>query len=1094
MNMSELSSDGKFILLKFQLELGHWNSARESTGLLRQSDVEEVPVLHHLMAISYLLGTVHPVYRSAILSSVPFNARVVPLDSDAAAIEARRSARVHFTESAKTLQQLNCRCAAAELEAYALWLELRDPESSKRGMQRLVGRLDDQEFPLHLVSLGLQYGVQMDLEEVEHEIQRQATPQGEITLDGALACFAIARMQGKPENVANYIARHHDSLALHLDTKVLRSFQIEMFAKAGLTERARRCLKLLSREGLSDVEIRRLSIVIEEGEGKDTLEAQETLYQQTGSPIDLEALANELEARQEWDKLCEYAEVLYEETHSVRDAERLANSLHLAGRSSQAVQLLESSLDLLSQSMNLQLCYCWSLYHEGELLRARCELAKVEADWETEGYRALQISLAVSVGDWDSLTVFVAREYQARQKRSARELIKAAQLALNVGSPYAKLLALEAAARESDDARVLASVHFLATKAGWESEPQFVRCLHRAVELSGDDGPFLEFTIQDILERKPEWDRQESSAMEVLNRGEVPMVLAGLFLNKSLINFILFPSLVNSGARDLRRKVGIPAVSGQRLPARLETLGTVGLDFTTLLTLSFLDLLDRVIDAFDTIYVPHSALAWLFDERQSASFHQPSRIRDARRVLELLTARSLEEVLPSATSDRALADYVGDDLATLVAEAENTNRGENQRLVVRPFPVPVAGSLGEEEADLSKYSAVLSSCQALVRKLYDMGEITEGEEKDALAYLQLQEKPWPNQPEIDSGAILYLDDLAVYYLLHSKVLDKLIEAEFRVVVSSNLISESNALIGYEGIADQVIGTIEKIRLVVSQGIDSGQVKAGKWRSVETWDEQTVADRLIADVLILAEHCDAIIADDRFLNQHPHVESNDSQVPLYTTLDLLDALESSESLKREVRMEKRTKLRRAGYLFVPVGEDELTSLLNAADVKDGEVKENIHLRSIRESILHVRMNEWLQLPREGFWLDGFFEVFLNVLRNLWRGGADVPSAEARSDWILELIDVHGWAHCFEREGRDKAIEAGRLRVIARLLIPLDANVPPNIREAYWEWLEDRVLVPIKELESGLYSLIVDFERRKISTMSDTDLTGVGDNDR
>ena len=436
----------------------------------------------------------------------------------------------------------------------------------------------------------------------------------------------------------------------------------------------------------------------------------------------------------------------------------------------------------------------------------------------------------------------------------------------------------------------------------------------------------------------------------------------------------------------------------------------------------------------------------------------------------------------------------GDDLATFVAEAENTKRGDHQRLVVRPFPVPIAGSLGEEEADLSRYSAVLSSCQALVRKLYDVGEITESEEKDALAYLQLLEQPWPNQPEIANGAILYLDDLAVYYLLHSKMLEKLIEAEFRIIVSSNLISESNALIGYEGISGQVIGKIENIRSTVSQGIDIGSVKVGKWRFVETWDEQTVADRQISDVLILAEYCDAIILDDRFLNQHPHVESNGSQAPLYTTLDLLDALESSGTLTREDRMEKRTNLRRAGYFFVPVSEDELTCHLNAADVKDGKVKENIHLRSIRESILHVRMTDWLQLPREGSWLDGLYEVSLNVLRDLWRGGAEVPSAEARSDWILELIDVQGWAHCFEPESREKAIEAGRLRVIAMLLIPLDANVPPNIREAYWEWLEDRVLVPIKELEPDLYSQVVGFERRKISEVSDTDLTGVGDNDR
>lgn len=263
LNMSELSPDGKFILLKYQLELGHWDSARESTELLCKSDTEKVPVLHHVIAMSYLLGTVPPNYRIAVLHHVPFNARVIPLDSGTAAIEARREAHVHFVEAAKFLQQNNCRFAAAELEGYALWIELRDPEYSAKGMQRLEGMFGEQEFPLCLVSLGLQYGVQMDLEEVEQEIERQATPQGEITPDGALARFALARMQGKPENVANYIARHYDSLALHLDVKALRSIQIEMLAKAGLSERAQELLELLSKEGMSDLEESRLCIAIE---------------------------------------------------------------------------------------------------------------------------------------------------------------------------------------------------------------------------------------------------------------------------------------------------------------------------------------------------------------------------------------------------------------------------------------------------------------------------------------------------------------------------------------------------------------------------------------------------------------------------------------------------------------------------------------------------------------------------------------------------------------------------------------------------------------------------------------------------------------
>ena len=717
LNVDDLEPDGKLVLLKYQLELGQWQSTRETAKSISESDLEEVPLLHHMIAMTYLLNTVPTDYRNVVLRHVPFNAAVLPLASDAASMEARRTARINFIKAAESAKELNFPQMALELEVYALWLELADPGCHEKGRQRLEGKMQDVKCALHFVDLGLQYGIPFDLEKVEQEIERQeAVFQGEITQEVVFARLALARAQKDPEDIADYIARHYDTLSFHLDTKAIRSIQIEMLAKADLSERARECLSLLLEEGLTDVEESRLRMLIAKAEGKNTIEDRQLLFKKTGSLIDLEAIVDELEALEEWDDLCKFTKTLFEGTPSVQYAERFAIALHFAGKSDRVIELLESNVDILSQSTNLQMCYCWALYHEGELLRSRFELAKLEVDWEDKNYRTLQINLAVPLGDWDSLSVFVAKEYQAKEERSARDLIEAAQLALCVDSSYAKQLALAAAARDNSDAVVLASIYFLASKAGWESQPQFVQCLHKAVELSGDDGPFLKFTLKDVLHMKPDWDRQESSAREVLSRGEGPMFFAGLLLNRSLINLMLFPALANSTERDLRLKVGIPAFNGQRQPTSLVTGGTVGLDYTTLLTLSLLDLLEKAFDAFDQVYVPHSALAWLFEERQNARFHQPSRIEDARQVLYLLTMDWLEKLSPSAMADRELSDYVGGDLATFIAEAENAKPGDTQRLVVRPSPVYKAITLGEEEADLTCHSSVLVSCQDVVKK------------------------------------------------------------------------------------------------------------------------------------------------------------------------------------------------------------------------------------------------------------------------------------------------------------------------------------------------------------------------------------------
>ena len=63
---------------------------------------------------------------------------------------------------------------------------------------------------------------------------------GGITRDAAAARFALARAQKSPEDVANYVDRHYNTLSEYLDTKALRSLQVEMFSRAGRTERAKR--------------------------------------------------------------------------------------------------------------------------------------------------------------------------------------------------------------------------------------------------------------------------------------------------------------------------------------------------------------------------------------------------------------------------------------------------------------------------------------------------------------------------------------------------------------------------------------------------------------------------------------------------------------------------------------------------------------------------------------------------------------------------------------------------------------------------------------------------------------------------------------
>lgn len=1085
---TDLDHDGKHFLLTQLFELTRWEMAREALDAISDEDLREAPVLHHMMAITHLLSTVPNEFRATVLKQLPFETAGFPLASDAAAIDACRTAHRHFTNAVEVAQQLNCPSAAIIDDEYALWLELKDPENSDKGMQRLEAKLRDPKSALRLVPFGLQFGIKLDLAAIEQEIERQIVLHGGITQDAAIARFALAFTQKTPEDVANYVAHHYDDLSKSLDKKSMQFLQIEMLLRAGLPERANECLTLLLEEGLSEAEESRFRRVIAEAEGTDPVEARKAQFKETDSLGDLVTLVDELESREEWDSLCEYGEILFGRTRSVHDAERLANALSNAHKAERLIELLRASADLLSQSKNLQMLYCWSLFNEGALLEARSELAKLSDDQENPNYRVLQVNLGIGLGDWSSLSALVANEYLERDKRSAHDLIGAAQLALHLGSPYAKeLLFAATAAKGNDDAGVLAAAYFLASNAGWENETDVLQWLDKAAALSGDDGPIHKITLKDVLDRKPEWDRRESETWQLLSRGEIPMFLAAKSLNKTLIDLMLFPALANLSESDPRFRGSISAYSGKRQPIPFDNSGTVGVDATALLTLSFLNILDKAFDAFDAVYVPHSTLRWLFEEKQKAVFHQPSRIRDAHQLRHLLATDVLEKFVPSTVADSDLSAQVGDELAMLIAEAEKIRDDDNaQRIVVLSSPVHRLASLMQEEADLTGHVAVMSSCLSVVDKLRQKAQITAEEEKRARAYLQLHEKPWPHQPEITDGAVLYLDGSAIIYFLHLGILEKLQAAGFRPIASPREVSEANKLISYESISGKVNDVIERIRSAVSLRIESGKIKVGRRRNVDGAEEQSISEHPTFGVITLARDCDAIISDDRLLNQHANVDDGSAQVPIFSTLDLLDVLTSAGSITPDDRLEYRTLLRRAGYFFVPISDDELTTHLAVSTVKDDKVVETAELKAIRENILRVRMSNWLQLPKESLWLETTFKVFIRVLKGLWRAGADLSSLTARSNWIVDQVDIRGWAHRLGAENGDNIVKNGRGVHILMLLIP-PSDTPQDVKDTYWSWVEDRVLAPIKEQYPDLYAWIVEWQRRQISEMADMELT-------
>lgn len=1080
--IQDLDADGKYFLLAQLIELARWETALEYLDALSNEDLQEAPILNHMMAITHLVRAVPIELRESVIVHVPIEAAAFPLASDNVAIDARRLSQRYFNTAAEVAQQMNLSQASIFCTEYALWLELRDPDEHLSGRRKLEARIRESNHALSFINLGIQFGINLNPESIEQEIDRQLALRGGYKRDTAMARFALFYTKKTPEEAGDYISKYLDDLAKFLNKNFMLGLQIDLFLRAGKREKANECLDMLLQEGLSKDEENNIRLRISESEGNDAIDVRTEQFRKTNSIVDLANLIDELESRKGWNNLSIYSQMLFERTHSLRDAERFAFSLNHTQKYEQLVAFVRENKDLLVQSRRLQFLYCIALYYEGELLEARSELAKLDEDWADRNYRILQVNLRIAIGDWNSLLVIVANEFADRDKRTAQDLIYAAQLAANLDSSYAKDLTFAAVEKGSDDPYILVAAYFIASSAGWEDYPGVFSWIEKAAALSGDNGPIQQMTVKDVLDKKPEWDRRESETWSLLSRAEIPMFIAAQSLNKTLIDMMLFPALTNLTQSDPRRRGIVGAYSGGRQPKLVADHGVFGIDVTALLTLSFLNLVDKTLDMFEDVYLPHSTLLWLFEEKKKSLFHQPSRIKGARRFSQLLVSGAFERLIPTAVADSDLANQVGDELAQLIAEATKANLTDDvQRIVVRSSPVHRLTTLMDEEVDLTKYASILSGCKAIVDKLQLEGHLTKEDGKRANAYLQLQEKPWTNQPEISTGAILYLDDVTVSYFLHLGILEKLRTAGFRPIVSARKIAESNDLISFENISAKFGESIERIRSSISSRIQTGKVKIGRQYTFDDNAEAQSMRHPTLELIELAKTCDAIVADDRFLNQRSDLSNNETSALVFTTLDLLDKLVLGGVITSEDGLEYRTLLRRAGYLFVPVNSEDLLSQLTVSMIKGNHVMETAELRAIRENILRCRMSTWLQFPQEAIWLDAMTKAFYQTLKNLWEAENDLSEIIAKSDWIIDQIDVRGWAHRFGNETGENFVKTGRGLYILLLIMPPE-NLSADIQEAYLKWIDERILTSIKEQEPDLYSWIENWEKTHIARLT------------
>ena len=737
---------------------------------------------------------------------------------------------------------------------------------------------------------------------------------------------------------------------------------------------------------------------------------------------------------------------------------------------------MENYPALWSHDDDMRLLRAQTFFEAGMLSKALQSVNELRVHSDSPEARQLYVNLAVVSGDWESLQGFVESEWNARRDRTAIDILRAGKIAHDIGAGRVEELVKEAAKRAPDDPNVLVSCYHLASAAGWEDSVEVHSWMQQAVDLSGADGPVQAVSIEDMFARKPDWERRESSAWEMLEKGEAPIFAAGQLLNRSLLSLFLMPVLNNIGQSDVRRRDMIYAFSGARGKHNIDPQ-IVAMDATALITCEFLDLLNVCIDTFERIVIPHGTLGWLLGEKARVAFHQPSRVAAAQELRRMIADRQLRAFDAGTPAPDKLVNDVGLSLASLIADAISSEHPDGrQRLVVRGGPIFRANTLMSEEADLGEYQASFCSSVNVARKLVHDGILTRREGEEACSALEIREVPWPSEPEIGDGAVLYLDDLATSHLQFLGLLTKLHRANITVYVSRSEVEEADALISYDAKASEVLSLVDQLRLRLREGLASGKVVlATASRGEDNGDASQISAHPTMDLLKHISVADVGVVDDRAINQHASISLEIGGRPLLTTVDLLDVLVDRGVISKDRKQDALTTLRRANFVLTPISGEELNGLMGDTTVADGRLEETGELRAIRESVQRVRMTNVLQSSKELNWLDGVVQACLFCLKEQWKEGLDEATVVARSDWLLSLSDVRGWTHRLN-ESVDELAERYRSWVL--VLMMLCANEPPPIRETYWRWFDSRLFDAIQEDDPDTYCYLVEWAKEHV----------------
>ena len=1064
-------------------EQGMWESARDVLAAT-QSLAEEWPGLAFVEGVVNAALLLPDESRPQALRMNIFHPHIQPIQGPDAD-QHRARARHSFERAVNLLTGIGENKRAQVAKDWILWLRLTDDKSDvrKNAQNEVRAAMGNGNRAVDYLPVALTFGIDFDKELLQRYLANRKEMGG---LEGqeVFAEVSMAEITMTAREFAEFLESEEARLAAQVPKSLLSGKRVEALLSDGQIARARHVLEERKSECI-DHDYDRFNAMIIQREGGDARTALEEIYGQTGDLLDLQNLVREVGKSRDWAALRPLLEELFRREPTSDNARRLVECLHQDRKCGDAsiVSFLNDNADLTKTSDDLKSAKAWACFYLGNLKEARDLNDQLLKARNHPSDLLLDTNLAIQTGDWERFPAIVDREWERRDSYDANLLLHLASLAAETDASAGRAfeLARLAASKAPDNPRVLMNAYSLAVQLGrdHDADPAWVA---RASELSTDGGPVHRVDMRTLIEKMAPANRERERLIERnLLQGEMPLHMAADALHMPLARMLLDIPKRNAGQSDGRRRVIIPIASGARRIVALNPSWTVGLDITSIMVLAFLGLLPKVLRSFTRVVLSPETMVFLLNERRRVRFHQPSRIKDAENLRELIEKGQLKIAKITAKPPEWLVAEVGHDLAELLEQA----RIDNGR-VVRPRPIYQLRTFLEKRASLREYESLILSTSDLAHLLLDTGTISHNLHEQARTYLLTHDKEGEGSvvlPPLNTilNSPIYVDDLAVTYLQQAQLLSSVCRSGMNVRVHPTMNEEQSALIAASREGKQLNEEIGAILIRLREAIADGTAVFLTRQDDVDGEKIGFMSHFLSDT----GPCDILCIDDRFMNRHGlFTDKKGRNVPIMCTLDLIGHLENQRVIDTDARQVALHRLREAGFGLIPIAFDELERLLRKAKFDpDNGLIERAELRVIRQYLMRVRRLNMVQYPLEEPFLTQLRLTCVLVIRRLWQDD-DLPIERvvALTNWVWGNVSPSplDWEYVVPLDDDGAALRKKYVNYLIPLLSPLGLKDPTRY-DAFRQWMERSVIAPLLPANDRLIDDLVDRTKLEINSL-------------